>query len=91
VSSHCPLSLVFEQGGPSGKAPVVDLSSSSDEEEPIHDTSCDFEFAQRLFGELNRAFLGPLDDSKIIIFSDFDEKKSEKLSGQLLSLIVMSH
>jgi hypothetical protein len=26
VSSHCPRSSVFEQGGPSGKAPVIDLS-----------------------------------------------------------------
>jgi hypothetical protein len=31
VSSRCPYSLAWEQGGSSGKAPVVDLSSSSDE------------------------------------------------------------
>jgi hypothetical protein len=38
-------------------APVVDLSSPSDEEEPIHDTARDFKFAQRLFSELNRDLL----------------------------------
>jgi hypothetical protein len=32
VSSRYPRSPEFEQGGSSGKAPVVDLSSSSDEE-----------------------------------------------------------
>jgi hypothetical protein len=64
-------------GGPSGKALVVYLSSPSDEEEPIHDISRDFEFAQRLFGELNCDFLGPLDNSKVIILSDSDEEKEE--------------
>jgi hypothetical protein len=44
VSSRHPRSLVLEQGGPSGKAPVIDLSSSSDEEDFIADTSRDFEF-----------------------------------------------
>jgi hypothetical protein len=77
VSSHRPRSPVFEQGGPSGKALVVYLSSPSDEEEPIHDISRDFEFAQRLFGELNCDFLGPLDNSKVIILSDSDEEKEE--------------
>jgi hypothetical protein len=56
---------------------VVDLSSSSDEEDLVPDTSHDFEFAQRLFGKLNRAFLGPPDDDKIIILSDSDEEKKE--------------
>jgi hypothetical protein len=68
---------VFEQGGPSGKAPVVDLSSSSDEEYLILDTSRDFEFTQRLYGELNRALPGPPGDGKIIILSDFDEEKED--------------
>jgi hypothetical protein len=63
VSSHRPRSSVFEQGG-SGKAPVVDLSSPSDEEEPIHDISRDFEFTQHLFSELNLDFLGPPGDGK---------------------------
>jgi hypothetical protein len=57
VSSLRPCSPVLEQGGPSGMAPVVDLSSPSDEEEPIHDTARDFKFAQRLFSELNRDLL----------------------------------
>jgi hypothetical protein len=74
VSSHRPRSPVFEQGGPSGKAPVIDLSSSSDEEDFITDTSHDFEFAQQLDGELNRDFLGPLGDGKIIILIDSDEE-----------------
>jgi hypothetical protein len=77
VSSCCPRSSVFEQGGSSGKAPVIDLSSSSGEEDFFTDTSRDFEFAQWLYGELNRGFLGPPDGGKIIILSDFDEEKEE--------------
>jgi hypothetical protein len=38
---------------------MIDLSSSSDEVDLIAATSRDFEFAQMLFGELNRAVLGP--------------------------------
>jgi hypothetical protein len=53
VSSHCPYSPVFEQGGPSRKALIVDLSSSSNEEGVIPDTSRDVEFARRLFSDLN--------------------------------------
>jgi hypothetical protein len=45
VASRHPCSSVFEQGGPSEKASVIDLSSSSDEEDFIANTSCDFEFA----------------------------------------------
>jgi hypothetical protein len=56
---------------------VVDLSSPSDEEEPIHDTARDFKFAQRLFDELNRDLLGPPGDGKVIILSVFDEEKEE--------------
>jgi hypothetical protein len=66
---------VFEQGSPSGKALVIYLSSSSDEEDFITDTTRDFEFAQRLYGELNRGFLGPPGDDKIIILIDSDEEK----------------
>jgi hypothetical protein len=57
---------------------VIDLSSSSDEEDLITDISHDFEFAQRLYGELNRAVLGPLGDDKIIILSDSDEEEVRK-------------
>jgi hypothetical protein len=46
LSSHCPRSLVFEQGGSSGKAPVIDPSSSLDEEDFFAGTSHDIEFAQ---------------------------------------------
>jgi hypothetical protein len=66
---------VLEQGRPSGKAPVIDLSSSSYEEDLMAATSRDFEFIQRLFGELNRAVLGPPDDGKIIVLSDSDEEE----------------
>jgi hypothetical protein len=45
VSSRRPRSPVFEQGGPSRKALVIDMSSSSDEEGFIVDTSHNFEFA----------------------------------------------
>jgi hypothetical protein len=54
---------------------VIDLFSSSDEEDLIAATSHDFEFAQRLFGELNRVILGPPGDDKIIILSDSDEEQ----------------
>jgi hypothetical protein len=77
VASCRPRSSVFEQGGPSRKALVIDLSSSSGEEDFIVDTSCDFEFTQRLYGELNRGFLGSPGNSKIIILSDSDEEKEE--------------
>jgi hypothetical protein len=50
-----PLLTDARAGGPSGKALVIDLSSSSNGEDLIAATSRDFEFAQRLFGELNRA------------------------------------
>jgi hypothetical protein len=56
---------------------VVDLSSSLNEGEPIPDTSCDFEFTQCLFSELNRPLLGPPDDDKIIILSDSNKEKEE--------------
>jgi hypothetical protein len=49
----------------------MDLSSSSNEKETISDTSHDFEFAQRLFSELNRALLGPPVDDKIIILTSY--------------------
>jgi hypothetical protein len=68
---------VLEQGAPSKKVPVVDLSSSSDEEGLILDTSRDEEFTKRLFDDLNRGVLGPPDDGKVIILSDSDEEKEE--------------
>jgi hypothetical protein len=46
---------------------VVDMSSSSNEEGLILDTSWDEEFAKRLFGDLKRCVIGPPGDSKIII------------------------
>jgi hypothetical protein len=39
------LAPVLEQAGPSGMAPVVDLSSPQGEEKPTHDIARDFEFA----------------------------------------------
>jgi hypothetical protein len=48
-----------------------------DEEDSFTDTSRDFEFAQWLYGELNRDLLGPLGDGKIIIPSNSDEEKEE--------------
>jgi hypothetical protein len=66
---------VFEQGGPSEKVSMVDLSSSSDEEGLIPDTSCDEEFTRKLFGNLNRDILEPSDDGNIIILSDSDEEE----------------
>jgi hypothetical protein len=77
VCSHRPRSSILEQGGPSGTAHVVDLSSPQGEENRIHDIAHDFEFTQRLFGELNRAFLGPPSDDKVIILSDSEEEEEE--------------
>jgi hypothetical protein len=77
VSSRRPCSPVIEQGGPSGKALVIDLSSSSDEQYSFADTSHDFEFAQRLYDKLNRDFLGSPSDGNIIILSDSNEEKEE--------------
>jgi hypothetical protein len=48
VSSCCPRSPVWEQGGSSVKAKVVDLSSPSDEGDLIANVSRDEEFARRL-------------------------------------------
>jgi hypothetical protein len=55
----------------------VDLSSSSDEEGLIADTSRDEEFTRRLFGDLNCNILGPVGDGKIIILSNSDEEEEE--------------
>jgi hypothetical protein len=63
-----------EQGGPSEPVPIVDLASSSGEEDSFADTSRDEELARKLFGELNRDILGPPDDDKIIILSDSDDE-----------------
>jgi hypothetical protein len=72
-----------QAGGPFAKAPVIDLSSSTDEEDLIADTSHDFEFVQRLYGELNHAVLWPPGNDKIIILSDSDEEEvgEEKNTG----------
>jgi hypothetical protein len=75
VSSCCLRSPVWEQGGSSGKAPVVDLSLSSDEGDFIADVSQDKAFTRRLFDNLNCHVLGPPDDDKIIILSDSDEEE----------------
>jgi hypothetical protein len=64
VSSCCPCSPVLEQGGSSGKTPVVDLSSSSDEGDLITDVSQDEEFARNFFDDLNCDVLGHLVTAK---------------------------
>jgi hypothetical protein len=56
---------------------VIELSSSLDEEDFFADTSRDFEFAQRLYGKLNRDLLRPPDDGKVIILSDSNGEKEE--------------
>jgi hypothetical protein len=55
---------VFEQGGSFRKVLMIDLSSSSDEENFIADTSCDAEFAKKFFGVLNRDIIGPPGDGR---------------------------
>jgi hypothetical protein len=71
ISSRRPRSPVFEQGGPSKNIPVIDLSSSSDEEDFFTDTSRDAELASRLFGNLLRL----PDKGKVIVLSDSDEEE----------------
>jgi hypothetical protein len=71
--SHHLRSPVFEQGGPSEKILVVDLSSY--EENLIPDTPRDEEFTKRLFGNLNREILGSPDNGYVIILSDLDEEE----------------
>jgi hypothetical protein len=88
ISSHHPCSSVFEQDGSSRKAPMIDLSLSSDEENFIADTSHDTEFAKKLFGDLNHDILGPPGDGKVIILDDSDEEKEaldEKTIGTKLA------
>jgi hypothetical protein len=41
-------------------------------------TSRDFEFAQHLYGELNRDILGPPGDGMIIIINDSDEEEEAR-------------
>jgi hypothetical protein len=53
---------------------MVDLPSSSGEEDFFTDTSRDEELARKLFGDLNRDILGPPDDDKIIVLSDSDDE-----------------
>jgi hypothetical protein len=77
IFSRRPRSLVFAQGSPSEKVPVVDLCSSSDDEGLILDILWDVEFAKKLFDDLNRDVLGPPGDGKIIILRDSDELEKE--------------
>jgi hypothetical protein len=63
-----------EQGGPSEPVPIVDLASSSGEEDSFADTSRDEELARKLFGDLNRDILGPPGDGKIIVLSVSDDE-----------------
>jgi hypothetical protein len=66
---------MWEQGGSSERAPVVDLSSSSDEGGLIADVLRDEAFVGRLFGDLNHDVLGPPSDGRIIILSNSDEEE----------------
>jgi hypothetical protein len=78
VSSCRPCSPVFEQGNAFGKTPMIDLSSSSDEENFIVDTSCDVKLSKKRFGDLNSDILGPPGDGKIIILDDSDEENEAR-------------
>jgi hypothetical protein len=69
-----PLTSVGARGS-SKKAPVVDLSSYSDEGDLITDVSRDEAFTRRLFADLNRDVLVSSRDGKIIILSDSNEEK----------------
>jgi hypothetical protein len=75
VSSRRPRSEMFEQSGPSRNIPVIELSSSSDEEGFFADIARDADFTKRLFGDLYRDLLGLPGDGKVIVISDSDEEK----------------
>jgi hypothetical protein len=63
---------------------MIDLSSSSDEENFIVDTSRDAKLTKKLFGDFNRDILGPPVDDKIIVLIDSDDKteaQEEKTVG----------
>jgi hypothetical protein len=53
---------------------MVDLASSSGEEDFFADTSRDEELSRKIFGDLNRDILRPLGDGKIIVLSDSDDE-----------------
>jgi hypothetical protein len=53
---------------------MVELPSSSGEEDFFADTSQDEELARKLFCDLNRDILGPPGDGKIIVLSDSDDE-----------------
>jgi hypothetical protein len=73
VSLRRPCSPVLEQGGPSERIPVVDMSY--EDEDILLDTSRDAELSKKLFGDLNRDLLGTPDDGKVIVLSDSDEEE----------------
>jgi hypothetical protein len=74
TSSRRPCLPLCEQGGPSEPVPVVDLASSSSEEDSVADTSRDEELARKLFSDLNRDILWLPGDGKIIVLSDSDDE-----------------
>jgi hypothetical protein len=63
---------MFEQGSASGATPVSSASLL------VVDTSCNEEFARKLFGDLNRDILRPPSDGKIIIINDSDDEAQEE-------------
>jgi hypothetical protein len=65
---------VFKQGNAFGKTPMINLSSSSDEENIIVDTSRNTELTKKFFGNLNCDILRLPGDSKIIILDDSNEE-----------------
>jgi hypothetical protein len=65
---------VFEQGNTSKTTPMIDLSSSLDEENFIVDTLHDAELIKKLFGDLDRDILMPPGDDKIIVLDDSDDE-----------------
>jgi hypothetical protein len=56
---------------------MIDLSSSSNEENLIVDTSRGEELTRRLFDDLSRVVIGPPGDDKITILSNSNEEEDE--------------
>jgi hypothetical protein len=54
---------------------VIELSSSSDEEDFFTDIARDAKFARPLFGDLNHDLLRPSGNDKVIVLNDSDEEE----------------
>jgi hypothetical protein len=69
---------MYLHGEPSEGFLMVVLSS--EEEDAFPDTSRDEEITRKLVGNLNRGLLGPPNDDRIVILSDFEDEEEVVLA-----------